>query len=56
MKSVIDNYQHNPDDQDDVKAMSEQRYNEITSSEKESLKKPDEQPEQETDLSKEKKN
>ncbi len=56
LKSVIDNYQHNPDDQDDVKAMSEQRYNEITSSEKESLKKPDEQPEQETDLSKEKKN
>jgi len=56
LKSIIDNYQRNPEDMEDVKAMAEQRYTEISEIEIQDLKKPDEQPEQETDLSKEKKN
>lgn len=56
LQSLIDNFETDPSDPEDIKEMAMTKLNEIISSEPKDLIKPAEQQEQETDLNKEKKN
>ncbi|CAN5595944.1 tetratricopeptide repeat protein [soil metagenome] len=53
LKSIIDGYEKKTDDVEDIRAMAQQRYDEIIKDEELNMLKPEEQPEKETDLSKE---
>jgi tetratricopeptide (TPR) repeat protein len=55
LQSLIENFEKSPDDPEDVKAIAEQKYKEILEREELKMRKPDE-PETETDLSKEENN
>jgi TolA-binding protein len=55
LQSLIDNYENDPSDPEDIKAMAQEKYNEISVNETKDLLKPADPIQQETDLTKENK-
>ncbi|MBK9317834.1 MAG: hypothetical protein IPM91_02635 [Bacteroidetes bacterium] len=55
LQSILENYEKDPADPEDIKAMAQEKLDDLLLIEMNQMKKPEEQPEPETDLNKEEK-
>jgi hypothetical protein len=56
LQSILENYEKDPADPEDIKAIAKEKLDDLLLIEMNEMKKPEDQPEQETDLNKEQKN